>query len=276
MSTRTDAEIRCQDADRLMDAYFSRPDAELPEAVSQHLRECDRCAALYEWMLEGGAPTDAPAALDEQIEQGISKSLRPVRPLPSTRVLAASFAGLFVLMVAALMVFLGPDQMERMNAGQLVVLGGLVVVVVGLLSLSLSWQMAPGRRQRAPVSWIVGAFAAGFLLAAGVMFPWESAGEIFSSGWGCTIEGTLVAFPTGLLLLWLASRGAPLSYPALGVGLGATSSLFALTVLLFVCPNHQAGHLMLWHGGIVLICVCAGYLLGRIVEHFATRRVRRF
>jgi hypothetical protein len=276
MSTRADAEIRCQDADRLMDACFGHPGAEIPEVVSHHLQECDRCAALYDWILEGGVPAGESDALDGRIGQGISKSLRPVRPLPPTGVLAATFVGLFVVMVGGLLAFLGPGGMGQMSGSQLGAVSALLVAVMALLSLSLSWQMTPGRYQRAPVAWIVGAFAVGLVLVTGLMFPWENASEIFSAGWGCTIEGTLVALPTGLVLLLLVSRGTPISYPALGVSVGATSSLFSLTVLQFVCRHQQAGHLMVWHGGVVVICVAVGYLLGRIVEQLLARRVRRF
>ena len=59
----------------------------------------------------------------------------------------------------------------------------------------------------------------------------------------------------------------------LGASLGAVSGLLGLTVLQFSCDNQHAGHLILWHGAVVVISVASGYLFGRLAQFIAIRRL---
>lgn len=258
--------------DRHIDAQLGRSDAELPAAAAAHLAECERCAQLYQW-LRDGAPGDEPSPeLTERIRNPLCAAMRPVKPLPSGRVLAARFLGVFSLLAILLVAATGAGGLANMSMLQFLVIGAVLGAAAVFLSVSLSWQMVPGRGHRIPAPLLIGVFAAGFLVVIASMFAWEDSSEMLSMGWGCTSMGLIVAAPVGALMLWLASRGAPLSLGMLGASLGATSGLLGLTVLQFHCPNQHAGHLLIWHGGVVAICVGAGYLLGRIAERVAARR----
>ena len=80
----------------------------------------------------------------------------------------------------------------------------------------------------------------------------------------------------GAVLALLVVRGAPLSCGVLGASLGAISGLLAVTVLQFSCSDQHAGHILLWHGAVLLISVCAGYLLGRLGGYITRRRIGVF
>jgi hypothetical protein len=265
--------ISCEQADELMDSQFGAA-GEVPEAAAAHLRECTRCRELYAWILSGA--DSGPSGVEVNVSERISANLKPVKPLPPTSVLAGRFVGVFALLVVLLIVLLGASGPENMSLPQLLVIAAVLGASAIFLSLSLSWQMVPGKHQRIPAPLLIGAFALGFVIVVATMFPWENVADLFGLGWGCTRAGLLMAIPAAAVLTFLATRGAPLSFGLLGACLGATSGLLALTVLQLHCDNQHAGHLLLWHGGVVLLCTTGGYALGRIAELVAARRPGSF
>jgi len=227
-------------------------------------------------MRDEQAPDSVPEELEERLRGSVCGSMKPVKPLPATKVLAARFVAALGLLAAALIAFSGLGGFENMSAAQALSVSAVLGVAALFFSVSLSWQMIPGACQKAPAHLLLFVFGAGFFVAVGLMFPWERPTQLFVGGWACTYHGLVLSLPVAGLLLFLAARGAPLSYGTLGASLGATSGLLALTVLQFSCRNQHAGHLILWHGGVVLICLAVGYGFGRIAESLASRRGGRF
>ncbi len=236
------------------------------------MTSCARCRQLYSWLLGPEEPAELPNGVQELVSRKLRASLRPVKPLPSTGRLAARFVAIFGLFAALLVAYFGPGGAAQMNATQLVVVTVVLLAAAALVAVSLSRQMVPGSVRRIPLSWLVGAFAAGFALVVAVLFPWERLPEMLAGGWACTYHGILIAVPPGAVMLYFAARGAPLSYRSLGATVGAAAGLLSLTVLQFSCENQHAGHLLLWHGGVVVLSVAAGYVAGWAAEQVALRR----
>jgi hypothetical protein len=259
-----------------MDLCFGRAAAPPPPEAVAHLDECERCSEIYRWMHEDRTGDSVPADLEERLRGRLCASLRPVRPLPPGWILAVCFAGVFGFLTALFLAYSGWAGVGNMSLTQALVVGAVLSFSAIFLSISLSWQMIPGTFQKVPAPALIGVFGAGFFAVVGTLFTWESPVELLGAGWGCTLHGLYVAIPVAGLLLLLASRGAPLSYSMLGSSLGATSGVLAVTVLQFSCPNQHAGHLLLWHGGVVLICVMAGYIFGRIAESVSARRTGQY
>ncbi len=270
MSTGTTAS--CRRTDEYLDRAFVGGCVELPSEVRAHLEACPRCAALFRWASSRQPLPCTSAELAGRIAARLAASLKPVKPLPPATVLAGRFVLIFGLLVLLLTAVVGRGGVENMAAVQFAAVGAVLGVAAAFMAFSLSWQMIPGHCQRAPAPLLIGVFAAGFFAVVAAMFPWEMPGQVFGAGWGCSGAGLAMALPVGLLLLILARRGAPLSYPTLGASLGALAGLLALTVLQLSCRNQSAGHILLWHGAVLGVSISAGYLLGRLAEHFAARR----
>jgi len=272
MATDARVKLHCSQADKAVDRFLDRARGEPPRELVEHVASCARCRRLYSWVLGPGEPVELPNGVQELISRKLKESLQPVKPLPSAGRLAARFAGTFGLFTAALVAYFGPGGAAQMSVVQLVVVTAVLLTAAVLLAASLSWQMTPGSLHRIPLSWLVGAFVSGFTLVVAVLFPWERASQILSGGWACTYHGVLIAVPPGAAMLYLAARGAPLSYRTLGATVGAAAGLLSLTVLQFSCENQHAGHLLLWHGAVLALSTAAGYLAGWAAEQLALRR----
>jgi len=271
MSISAKARFSCQGVDGYIDGLFSGAAAELPEHVRRHIAECPRCAELHRFALAKGTEPAVSDDLAGRISSALSEDLRPVKPLPSTGILTLRFLAIFAALDALLLFWLGTAGLERMSVTQVSVVAALLAAGAVLLAVSLSWQMVPGERQRIPLPLLLAAFGAGFLLVAAGLFPWEGRGFV-DAGWGCARAGLLISIPVGILLLYIAMRGAPLSYGKLGASLGATSGLLGLTVLQFHCDNLDAAHVLFSHGAIVAVSTAAGGLIGLAVSRFSLRK----
>ena len=259
----------------MVDRFLDRGGSKVPGELADHVAGCARCRELYGWVLGPETPPELPNGVSNRISAEVKKSLTPVKPLPSTGRLAARFVGIFGVLVAVLVAFFGPGGAERMSRVQFAGVVVLLLAAAGLLAVFLSWQIIPGSLRRIPFSWLLGAFAAGFITVVALLFPWERIPEMLVAGWVCTYHGALIALPVGAVTLILALRGAPLSDRALGATVGAVAGLLSLTVLQFTCENQHAGHLLLWHGGVLVLSLAAGYAAGWAAEQVKLRWRRR-
>ncbi len=269
------AEAGCRRFDRYLDTQFRNCGAEMPEEFRRHLELCQRCAALYRWACRERAGEQPPPEFEDALSARLCASLTPVKPLPSGHILALRFIVIFGLLLVFLAGLMGSSGVKYMTEAQFFSLVMILGTAAVLLAVSLSWQMVPGGGQRIPAPLLIGVFVAGFTLMVALQFPWEQTGEIFGHGWECAAVGLMMALPAGAILLLFAARGTPLSYRTVGATLGAVSGLLALTALQLSCHNQHAGHILVWHGGVVVVCICTGYLLGRIGERLAIGRGSR-
>lgn len=265
--------MKCEDADRILDGLFGRPAETLPEKVREHLASCPRCARLYRWAVSDAGPWAVSEDFTARLQSLLAEDLRPVKPAPSGPVLALRFAGVFGLLLVVWMLISGLAGAHAMTTAQMVSVSAVLAAGAIFLSVSLSWQIVPGKARWLSPPLLIGVFLAGFLTVVGVMLPWESSGEIFAAGWLCTYHGLIAAIPAAAILTLLALRGAPLSFRALGTSIGAASGLLALTVLQFGCKNQHAGHVLVWHGAAMLGCLGAGYALGAGADRLRARRI---
>jgi hypothetical protein len=201
-----------------------------------------------------------------KLSGALGASLQPVKPLPSARVLTIQFASVFLLFAAALIATMGVAGFRTLQAWQ--ALGILVILAVGvsLLSLVLAWQIRPGSLQKLPATLCWASFGIGFLTGAALLFPWRESEAFASQGWPCLLTGSAVAIPGGVLFWLLTRRGVPLSAVTFGGTLGAIAGLLGLTVLQFRCIHQDAAHILVWHGGVLLVSIVAGILLARVLE----------
>jgi hypothetical protein len=236
-------------------AELQLPDSKIDEKI-------DRLLEL------AAAPALSPE-LHRKISGALVASLQPVKPMPAARVLAGQFAAIFVVFAAALITMMGVTGFRTLHAWQALGIVAIFAVGVSLFSLTLAWQIRPGSLQKIPVKLSWAYFGVGFLTGAAWLFPWRGAEAFISRGWPCLLTGSAVAIPGGVLFWLLTRRGVPLSAGAFGGTLGAIAGLLGLTVLQFHCLYQNAAHLLVWHGGILVLSITTGLLVALAIERNA-------
>jgi hypothetical protein len=269
----------CKLIDAELDRHFSASgrgarsvaDPALSRESRQHLKECERCRGLYEWISADVAVVEATPELYGKIRNTLQATLEPVSPLPSTRTLAIRFLvafGLFALPISGILGFAG---FHRMGLVQLISVASILFVGAAALSFSLAWQMAPGSLKRFSPKVAVAVLGAGFLGCVAILFPWRTPNAFVAQGWPCSVMGASIAVPAAALFWLLVRRGVPLSGETLGGALGAIAGLLGVTVLQFSCSRQEAGHLLVWHGGVLVLTTLTGILVVRAFKLFGVR-----
>jgi Negative regulator of sigma F len=252
----------CDIVDFELDRHFGSGRSRLSAEAQQHLEHCEGCRKLYDHLFSDVASRQgSPATVCARIEASIGRTLRPVSPLPSLYKRAGLFLALFVFISLFKIAMLGPAGFSEMPSSQ--VIANIAAVLAGglLLSLSLAAQMTPGTLHRFPTSGAATLLAAAFLLGAALLTPWSAEEVFLAEGWPCFRAGAFMAVPVAFVYWLLVRRGAPLSALVLGGTLGAIAGLLGASVLQFTCTRHDAGHLLVWHGGVVLVSTLLGVLI---------------
>lgn len=233
-------------------AELQLPDAKIDEKIDR--------------LLELAPAPELSPELHRKISEALAASLQPVKPMPSAGVLAAQFASIFLVFAAALIAMMGVTGFRTLQAWQALGIVAILAVGVSLFSLALAWQIRPGSLQKIPsrLSWAY--FGVGFLTGAALLFPWRGAEAFVSRGWPCLLAGSAVAIPGGVLFWLLTQRGVPLSAGTFGGTLGAIAGLLGLTVLQFRCIYQDSAHLLVWHGGVLVLSITAGVLVALAIE----------
>jgi hypothetical protein len=235
-------------------AELQLPDASIDEKIDR--------------LLDLVPPPELSADLHRKISGTLAASLEPVKPIPPTAALAGQFASIFLVFAAALIAMMGVTGFRTLHAWQALGIVAILAVGVSLFSLALAWQIRPGSLQKIParLSWAY--FGVGFLTGAALLLPWHGAEAFVSHGWPCLLAGSAVAIPGGVLFWLLTRRGIPLSPVTFGGTLGAIAGLLGLTVLQFRCIYQDAAHILVWHGGVLILSIAAGVLVAVAIERF--------
>lgn len=253
---------QCTQIDTVLDCQG----ALLSDENMHHLDQCPHCRALFTWMTEGSSVVPISPAELERIARPLLTSLRPVKLLPSPRVLITQIIVIFTVFSTALVAVMGTAGIARASALQVVGIGALVAAGVYLFSAMLARQMRPGSYQAVPAHTVLATFGLGLLTAMGVLFPWGEPPRFAAQGLPCLLGGVGIAVPAAALLWLIVRRGAVLSVITLGATLGATAGLLGVTVLQVKCPHQEALHLLVWHGSVLLIATGVGALAGWLVR----------
>lgn len=262
----------CSVIDTELDRRFDLRGSELSERALQHLRECERCKKLYGWITEECPMGESSPELSGKIQGILQSSLHPVSPRPSIRVLAVRFLSVFLLFAAPAIGMMGVAGLHQMGLPQMIGITVVLALGVALLSLSLAWQMTPGSLQRIPPKAVLPILTAGFLIGIVVLFPWRAPEAFLTRGWPCLKAGLMMALPAAALFWLLVRRGVALNIGTLGGTLGAIAGLVSATVLQFTCSLQEAGHLLIWHGGVLVASTVLGVAIARLVRRLGRER----
>jgi hypothetical protein len=187
-------------------------------------------------------------------------------------VLAAQFLGAFLILLLPGTMMMGLAGFHRMASVQFATMAAVLGAGAALLALLLAWQITPGSLRRFSAK--SAAVVLGFGYATGLLgfFPWTSGAAFVETGWRCLKAGLIMAIPAIAVFWILARQGVALSAGVLGAMLGAQGGLTAVTVLQLSCIRQEAAHLLVWHGGALLLVLLGGILIPWVVQMIADRR----
>jgi hypothetical protein len=141
------------------------------------------------------------------------------------------------------------------------------VMLATLLAFSLSNLVRPAAPAPLPAVWLLAAVGVGYPFLASLLFPLGPHGDFLADGLRCLMFGFGAALPCAALVWSLVHRGYFRQGALAGALIGATGGVGGLVVLHFVCANHDLGHLLLWHGALLIASEVfggvAGFLLAR-------------
>jgi hypothetical protein len=151
--------------------------------------------------------------------------------------------------------------------GQRVAVFATLAASAVLLGVSMVGQMVPGSKYAlAPAALPVGILTVLLILIAATFRP-QADPAFVENGLTCTKNGLTYSIPGALLFWLLVRRGAILFPKMIGAAVGGLAGLIGLSVLEMNCTNLDVYHILVWHGGVVLISSVAGALLGATVEY---------
>jgi hypothetical protein len=253
----------CESVDAEFDRQFGDAGFTFSVNARRHLDECGRCRDLYGYLAAPASVVSVPPELSERVEQVLKSSLRPVKQAGSVTRIASQLFLAFMIMAAAVASFLKPAGLKAMTGGELAGVTAALAIGAALLALSLAWQMIPGSLPRFSAKTAITMPAAAFLVTVTVLFPWRAPEEFFRAGWHCLGLGMVLAVPAAILFGSVVRRGAGLGGGMLGATSGAIAGLVSVTILQANCAMQEAIHMLVWHGGVLVVSTVAGYLIGR-------------
>ena len=219
---------------------------------------------------EGARDVD-PALLD-RVSDSMRASLRPVRPLPATWVLA-SVPGFDVrqrwrLAGAMLLKPYGVQKMNALEIGLIFPVLGVLIWIAAVLCVS---EVIPGSRR--PVApWLLsvsGCLALAVVFA--LLFSDYRTERFVSQGMTCLTAGLLHALPVSVATWWVFSRGFAVNSVAAGLAKGTLAGLAGVTMLELHCPNFEAPHVMVWHIAVLAVSGVVGALLAWTIRAYRSQ-----
>ena len=136
-------------------------------------------------------------------------------------------------------------------------------------------QMVPGSKHAFSPATLPFAIWAALMFMIAATFRSRQESHFIAGGLICMKNGLTYAIP-GAFLLWLTlRRGANLFPKLIGAAAGGLAGLIGLSVLEVNCPNLNVFHILLWHGGVVLINSLGGALVGAAAESINRSRSQK-
>ena len=205
-----------------------------------------------------GGPHVLKAETLQRVSDSIKTSLRPVRPLPPTWVLA----GGLVLVCAAVALagaaragFYGIGKMDFLERA---LIFSTLVVSAWVVGIGFVHEMIPGSRRHIAPGALLAIVSGLSVCVFALLFRDYQTSAFFSAGIACLLTGLLFAVPTALLAWLLLRRGFAVNPVSAGLAAGTLAGLAGLGMLELHCQNFQAAHVLVWHVAVVPLSAAAG------------------
>jgi hypothetical protein len=210
-------------------------------------------------------PRTEPELL-EQIAGSMQSSLRPVRPLPPTWMLAAGMTLICGAVATAAAARIGFYGVEKLAVWERALIFSTLGILAWTWGVEFSSRLIPGSRQPLSAGALLSISSTVLLGVFALVFRDYRTEHFISAGVACLLSGLLLAIPAALLSCWLLRRGFAINTVAAGFAGGALAGLCGATMLELHCANFQALHVLVWHTGVVPVSAVVGALVGRALR----------
>jgi hypothetical protein len=209
-----------------------------------------------------GIPHEVEPALLKRVANSIHPSLRPVRPLPPTRVLTAG-----LILICAAVALVGAARtgfygIEKLSLWERVLIFSTLSILAWMAGKELVAEFIPGSRHRFSPHALLTFASVALLGVFALLFRNYRSDHFISAGIACLLSGLLVAIPAAFLSWLLLRRGFAVNPVSAGLVGGALAGISGLTMLELQCVNFQALHVLVWHTAVVPVSAAAGALVG--------------
>lgn len=215
---------------------------------------------------------DMNAGPVQRIVALIQPSLRPIRPLPSTRKLVGALFLVCMAVALAGAARAGFYGFVKMNLLTRALTFSALIVLILLAATEFAREMIPGSLRRwSPIAFLGVCIA---VLSAVFAFLFRDSGmdHFFSAGIRCLFAGLLHAVPVALLSWLVLRRGFPVKPVSAGLAAGTLGGLAGVGLLELHCANFQSAHVLMWHIAIVPLSAIAGGLGAYLIDIFKRER----
>jgi hypothetical protein len=256
--------VTCRDMDDAISSWSG--DSLLEPEHAKHLAHCGRCRALTVLLDNTDVGFHLSERLLRRLQAGVSKDLKPVRPLPKPHIFLLASAIVFLSVVAIGALLLGTTGWHVLNMVQRTAVFVTLAASAVLLANSMVQQMVPGSKHAFAPATLPTAILIGLMLLIVATFRSQRESAFILGGLACMKNGLLFSVPAAFLLWLILRRGALLLPKLIGTAVGGLAGLSGLSVLEVNCPNLNVFHILVWHGGVVVIGSLGGALVGAAVE----------
>lgn len=218
--------------------------------------------------------SEVETALLKRVADSIQPSMRRVRPLPRTWMLAGGLVLIcasVALAGAARAGFFGFEKMDLLERALIFSTLGILAWVAGTEFVN---EMIPGSRRRTSAGGLLGLGSVALVVVFALLFHDYHTEHFASAGLVCLVTGVLHAIPAGLLSWLVLRRGFAVDFESAGLVAGTLGGLAGVGLLELHCRNFQAMHILVWHIAVLVLSAALGALVGR-VQRFRVRELRR-
>jgi hypothetical protein len=256
--------VTCREVD---DVISSRSgDSVLEPRPAEHLIHCERCRRLIRLLEKAGDGLRPSESLLRRIQTGILEDLKPIRPLVPSPILLFGCAIIFLSVMAVGVLLLGMNGWGALSFVQRIVVFVTLAASAVLLAISMVRQMAPGSKPISAPAVLLVTILFVLIMVIAATFRSQQESALLASGVMCIRNGLMYSIPAGFLLWLIVRLGAILDSKLCGAFAGGLAGLAGLSVLEVNCPNLNVFHILVWHGGVVVVSSLGGALVGAAVE----------
>lgn len=232
-----------------------------------HLEACSHCRSMVGTFNEPAAPL--PEVRLQAIARRFSRSLKPVRALPSDRTLLSIGLLLFIAFCLLASYVVGFYGFKSLSLSQLLTYYSALTGLAFLFSMLTVQEMIPGSRRLVQPLPMIALLLALIVALPFALFHDASLTRFVPLGIPCLRLGCLCALISGGLASIFIRKGFSISPLHTGVGAGLFVGLAGFSVLALHCPIQNAAHVTVWHGGAVLAGGIGGAIVGLIRERIS-------
>lgn len=217
--------------------------------------------------------------LPPELRRLVRDDLHSVRPLTSP-VRRALVLLVWAPVVIALVLAIAPARTDAAELGWIFSWGVVLAELIagaGLVTLALG-EAVPGRGAGRQAGLIALTGAAALFVALSILVRGASAGipipnPLVSHGPACLALTGLIGLTALAVVAILIRRATPLRASFAGLLAGAGTGLMAAGVYHLDCPVTHLAHVLVWHGGAVVLLALLGTGFGLALESLERRRM---